>query len=153
MKWKQKNGKEGWSYSLHEGGLQSQWLLLRTFPLKNGMPAQNKNVTINLRLNGGKTFQHPLPNQAPKNIGGSSPLCPEEDPPKTPPQPHTHKPPNPGHKYTPRGKKMLRGVYFFGPIGMKGGEEGSARVGSGGTCGEGGAVGGAVVMQNVLFVS
>ena len=48
---------------------------------------------------------------------------------------------------------MLRGVYFFGPIGMKGGEEGSARVGSGETGGEGGAVGGAVVMQNVLFAS
>ena len=48
---------------------------------------------------------------------------------------------------------MLCGVHFFGPIGMKGGEEGSARVGSGGTCGEGGAVGGAVVMLSVLFVS
>ena len=46
---------------------------------------------------------------------------------------------------------MLRGVYFFCPIGMKGGEEGSARVGSGETGGEGGAVGGAVVMLNVLF--
>ena len=61
--------------------------------------------------------------------------------------------PNPGHKYTPRGKKMLRVVYFFCPIGMKGGEEGSARVGSGETGGEGGAVGGAVVMLNVLFAS
>ena len=61
--------------------------------------------------------------------------------------------PNPGHKYTPRGKKMLRVVYFFCPIGMKGGEEGSARVGSGQTGGEGGAVGGAVVMLNVLFAS
>jgi hypothetical protein len=48
---------------------------------------------------------------------------------------------------------MLRGVHFFCPIGMKGGEEGSARVGSGGTGGEGGAVGGAVVMLNVLFAS
>ena len=48
---------------------------------------------------------------------------------------------------------MLRGVYFFCPIGMKGGKEGSARVGSGGTGGEGGAVGGAVVMLNVLFAS
>jgi hypothetical protein len=44
---------------------------------------------------------------------------------------------------------MLRGVYFFCPIGMKGGEEGSARVGSGETGGEGGAV----VMLNVLFAS
>ena len=61
--------------------------------------------------------------------------------------------PNTHHKYTPRGKKMLRGVYFFFPIGMKGGEEGSARVGSGGTGGEGGAVGGAVVMLKVLFAS
>ena len=46
---------------------------------------------------------------------------------------------------------MLRGVYFFCPIGMKGDEEGSARVGSGETGGEGDAVGGAVVMLNVLF--
>ena len=60
---------------------------------------------------------------------------------------------NPGHKYTPRGKKMLRGVYFFCSIGMKGGKEGSTRVGSGGTGGEGGAVGGAVVVLNVLFAS
>ena len=48
---------------------------------------------------------------------------------------------------------MLRGVYFFCPIGMKGGKEGSARVGSDGTGGEGGAVGGAVAMLNVLFAS
>jgi hypothetical protein len=35
---------------------------------------------------------------------------------------------NPGHKYTPRGKKMLRGVYFFCPIGMKGEVKRGARV-------------------------
>ena len=89
----------------------------------------------------------------PHDIGASCAWLLHEDPPNTPPQPHTHKPPNPGHKYTPRGKKMLRGVYFFGPIGMKGGEEGSARVGSGETGGEGGAVGGAVAMLSVLFAS
>ena len=146
-------GGEGGLTVLHEGGLQSQWLLQVQNARQSSCPAQEEN-----RHGVEHFFRHAHPKV--HNPGEHKIKCSTHQlgrgcvPPSTqPPQPHTNKPQIPATNTHHAARKCCVVCIFFCPIGMKGGEEGSARVGSGGTCGEGGAVGGAVVMQNVLFVS